>query len=67
MKNKNEDSIQGVLEEVTYILNEIKHKRFTELRKLKLNTKQESLIEDVEKDLDVCVTKLGLVLHPTEL
>ena len=67
MKAKNEESIQTVLEDVTFIINEIKQKKFKELRKLKLNSQQEKLIENVEKDLDVCVTKLGLILHSTEL
>ena len=64
---KSNESIQSVLEEVTFILNEIKQKKFRELRKLKLNVEQEKLIRNVENDLDVCVTKLGLLLHPTEL
>ncbi len=67
MKSKNESSIQAVLEDVTFILNEIKQKKFRDMKKLKLNVSQEKVIEDVEKDLDVCVTKLGLILHSKEL
>ena len=66
MKQK-EESVQGVIEDVTYILNEIRNKKFQNLRKLKLNSTQEKAVEYIEKDLEVCVTKLGLLLHPTEL
>jgi len=65
--NENESSIQAVLEDVTFILNEIKHKKFDSLRKTKITVQQEKIIEGVERDLDVCVTKIGLLLHAKEL
>ncbi len=50
------------LEEVIFILNEIRHKMFQELRKAKTKLEEEKVIEKMEKDIDVCVTKLGLYL-----
>lgn len=63
----NEKSVVAALEDVAFILNEIKHKKFQELRKTKLNPAQEKILTQIEKDIDVCVTKIGLLLHPTEL
>ncbi|HLC78144.1 MAG TPA: hypothetical protein VJH92_03395 [Candidatus Nanoarchaeia archaeon] len=67
MKNNNEKSVVAVLEETTFILNELKHEKFSELRKTKLTPAQEKILTQAEKDIDVCVTKIGLLLHPTEL
>lgn len=67
MKSKKESSIQSVLEDVSFILNEIKQTRLKNLEKSKLTPKQEKIIEDMEKDLNLCSTKLGLLLHPKEL
>ena len=64
---KNENNVTEVLEEVVHILNELKHKKFNELRKTKLISNQEKILQQTEKDIDVCVTKLGLILHTTEL
>ena len=64
---ENEESLQGVLEEVTFILNELRNKKLRLLEQSKLTPKQEEVLEDIEKDINVCVTKLGLVLHATEL
>jgi len=52
---------------ISFILNEIKHKKFDSLRKTKITVQQEKIIEGVERDLDVCVTKIGLLLHAKEL
>jgi len=62
-----QESLQGVLEEVTFILNELRNKKLKLLEQSKLTPKQEEVLEDIEKDINVCVTKLGLVLHATEL
>ncbi len=67
MKNKKENSIATVLEDVTFMLNEIKQIKLKELEKTKLTSKQEKILENVEKDLDACVTKIGLMLHTKEL
>lgn len=67
MKNKKDNSIAIVLEDVTFMLNEIKQIKLKELEKTKLTSKQEKILEDVEKDLDTCVTKIGLMLHAKEL
>lgn len=67
MKNKKENSIETVLEDVTFMLNEIKQIKLKELEKTKLTSKQEKILENVEKDLDACVTKIGLMLHTKEL
>lgn len=67
MPNKKENSIATVLEDVTFMLNEIKQIKLKELEKTKLTSKQEKILENVEKDLDVCVTKIGLILHAKEL
>lgn len=67
MKNKKENNIATVLEDVTFMLNEIKQIKLKELEKTKLTPKQEKILEDVEKDLDICATKIGLILHTKEL
>ena len=67
MRKKNEESIESVLEEVTFILNEIRNEKLKVLGKKKLTPSQEEIVEDIERDLEVCVTKLGLLLHPSEL
>ena len=67
MKKDSEKELAAVLEEVAFILNEIKQTKLKELEKTKLTARQEKIIEDIEKDLDVCATKLGLVLHTAEL
>ena len=64
---KNERSAAVVLEDVTFILNEIRNTKFKDLEKSKLNSKQEKILEDIENDIKVCVTKLGKLLHTTEL
>ena len=64
---KGEESLQGVLEEVTFILNELRNKKLKLLERGKLTPQQEEVVEEIEKDINVCVTKLGLVLHATEL
>lgn len=67
MKKQKEESLQGVLEDVTQILNEMREESLRNLEKTGLNPKQEKIIESIEKDINVCVTKIGLVLHATEL
>lgn len=67
MAKNNESKVAAVLEEVTFILNEIKQEKLKDLEKTKLNSKQENILENIEKDLDTCSTKLGLLLHPKEL
>ncbi len=68
MANKNnEGSIATVLEEVTFILNEIREEKLNDLEKTKLNSQQQKIVDDIEKDLKACTTKLGLILHTTEL
>ena len=67
MVKNNEKSVAIILEDVTFILNELKHRKFRDLETTKLNPKQEKMVEDIEKDLDVCVTKIGKILHTTEL
>ena len=59
-----ENPIIKVLEEVTFTLNEVRNSK---LKNLKLNQEQAKVIEDVEKDLEEVITKIGLLLHPTEL
>ena len=61
------EDIQSVLEDVTYILNELRNNKLKLLERKKLSSDEERLVEEIEKDLNVCVTKLGLLLHPTEL
>ncbi|MBI2148478.1 hypothetical protein HYU23_02265 [Candidatus Woesearchaeota archaeon] len=67
MISKSEKSVAAVLEDVTFILNEVRNKKFKDLEETKLSPKQEKILNDIEKDLEVCVTKLGKVLHTTEL
>jgi len=67
MKKENERNIAAVLEDVTFVLNEIRGTKLKELEKTKLTPKQEKMLDNIEKDLGVCVTKIGLILHPTEL
>lgn len=67
MKKDNENKIVSVLEDVTFILNEIKQTKLKSLESTKLTSKQEKILEDIAKDLNVCSTKLGLLLHPKEL
>lgn len=66
-KKNNEKSVVTVLEDVTFILNEIREEKLNNLEKTKLTLQQQKIVENIEKDLKVCVTKLGLVLHTTEL
>lgn len=66
-KQNNERSIAKVLEEITFILNEIRTTKLKDLEATKLTPKQEKIIESIEKDLNACTTKLGLILHTTEL
>ena len=61
-KNNIDTKLEAELEEVVFTLNEIRHKRFQELRKAKTKLEQEKVIEKMEKDIDVCVTKIGLYL-----
>ena len=61
-KNNIDAKLEAELEEVVFTLNEIRHKRFQELRKAKTKLEQEKVIEKMEKDIDVCVTKIGLYL-----
>ncbi len=63
----NEESVESVLEDVTLILNELRTEKLKSLEKTKLSPAQEKIVEDIEKDLEACVTKLGLILHTTEL
>ena len=64
MGKNNESSIAAELEDVIFTLNEIRHKRFQEIRKAKTKVEEEKIIEKIEKDIDVCVTKLGLIINP---
>ena len=61
-KNNIDTKLEAELEEVVFTLNEIRHKSFNELRKAKTKLEQEKVIEKMEKDIDVCVTKIGLYL-----
>lgn len=67
MEKNKEESVQAVLEEITFILNELRNKKLNLLEKTKLNMQQEEMVQEVRRDLEVCVTKLGLILHTTEL
>ena len=67
MTKNGEKALAVVLEDVTFILNEIKQRKFRDLEGTKLTPKQEKILEDIGKDIDVCVTKLGKVLHSVEL
>lgn len=67
MGNKEEKSVAVVLEDVTFILNEIRNRKFKDLEKTKLNSNQEKILIDIEKDLNVCTTKIGKILHTVEL
>ncbi len=67
MKKENESSVQGVLEETAFILNKIRINKIKNLEKTKLTPEQEKILEDIEKDINICVTKLGLLLHTKEL
>jgi len=67
MKKQKEESLQTVLEDVTQILNSIREDNLRNLEKIGLSSKQEKIIESIENDITVCVTKIGLVLHATEL
>ena len=64
---KEDKSVQKVLEEVSFILNEIRNEKVKKLEKTGLNTNQEKILIEIEKDINTCVTKLGLLLHSTEL
>ncbi|HZX12067.1 MAG TPA: hypothetical protein VFE88_01265 [Candidatus Nanoarchaeia archaeon] len=61
------ESLQTVLEEVVFILNELRNEKLKALEKTKLSDGQEEILERIDRDLKACLTKLGLVLHPTEL
>ncbi len=67
MVKNSERDLAAVLEDVTFIINEIRVDKFKKLEKTKLTPKQEELLDNIEKDLEVCVTKLGKILHTTEL
>ena len=67
MKKQKDESLQTIIEDVTNILNEIRNTKFKRLEITNLNSQQQRVVDDVEKDLVVCITKLGLVLHSTEL
>ena len=67
MKKQMGEDVQSVLEDVVFILNEVRKQRLKALEKTKLTAAQEKIVEGIEKDLQVCVTKVGLLLHPTEL
>ena len=64
---KKENTLIKVLEEVTFTLNEIRKEKLKKLEESKLSTKQEKIILEIERDLEISVTKLGLLLHLTEL
>ncbi len=64
---KGDESVESVLENVVFILNEIRNRKFKNLRRLKLTPEQERALENIDKDIEVCLTKLGLLLHPGEL
>jgi hypothetical protein len=64
---KKEESLQTVFEDVTYLLNNIRNEKFKVLEKTKLTPAQQKVLDNIEKDLEACVTKIGLVLHSTEL
>ena len=63
----NEKSVVTVLEDVTFILNEVRNTKFKDLENTRLSPKQEKILDNIEKDLEVCVTKLGKLLHSSEL
>ncbi len=67
MKNRDESSVQRVLEEAVFILNEIRINKIKKLEETKLTPKQEKILEEIENDINACVTKLGLLLHAKEL
>lgn len=67
MARRKEESVETVIEDVTFILNELRLKKLKLLEETKLNVNQEKILEDIEKDLETAVTKLGLLLHPSEL
>ena len=67
MTKRKEDSAESVLEEVSFILNEIRNEKLRMLEKTRLNSEQEKVLEEIQKDLKVVVTKLGLLLHSVEL
>ena len=62
-----EEDMQSVLEDVVFILNDVRRLKLKELEKMKLSPQQFEKLKEIDKDVRVCVTKLGLVLHPTEL
>jgi len=67
MQKDNESSVQGVLENITFIMNEIRINKIKKLEETKLTPKQEKILEEIEKDMNSCITKLGLILHTKEL
>ena len=67
MGKKSEEDLQGILEDAVFILNEVRSEKLKGLEKTKLSVKQVEMLQGIEKDLQVVVTKLGIVLHPTEL
>ena len=62
-----EETIVSVMEDTTFILNEIKATKSKELEKTKLTPNQQKVVDNIKKDIDVCVTKLGLILHTSAL
>ena len=62
-----EETIVSVMEYTPFILNEIKATKIKELEKTKLTPNQQKVVDNIKKDIDVCVTKLGLILHTSEL
>ena len=64
---KENNSVQKAAEEITFILNEIRNDKIKKLEGLKLTPAQEKVLTSIEKDINICVTKLGLLLHQTEL
>ena len=44
---KGEESLQGVLEEVTFILNELRNKKLKLLEQGKLTPQQEEVVEEI--------------------
>ncbi len=67
MKKDKESSVQAALEEAVFILNEIRINKVKKLEETKLTPKQEKILEEIENDINACVTKLGLLLHAKEL
>ena len=67
MQKDNESSVQGVLENITFIMNEIRINKIKKLEETKLTPKQEKILEEIEKDMNSCITKLGLILPTKEL